>query len=294
MADRKGIFFRGEPLCWIPDSLRKTPIYNFKCDIDECMEENDCDDMAVCSNRVGGYNCECATKGFKGSGKECTDINECEGENLCASVGGKCINEQGNYRCECGVGFKGDGITCEDVDECETHDCGMEGECINTVGSFRCDCDSGFEKNDRHVCVDIDECGTKNNTCDTIEHSSCFNLRKLLPKDPGYECVCDSRYRKVGQVCVRRGSSLELVKYVGAIVGGFFVGLIFIIVGSVWLRKRLLRQLEAQQLFEDTMLMAPVVAMPPPMGFSSLNMPQATLTKRGKTKEWEDDDDDEG
>ena len=37
------------------------------------------------------------------------------------------------------------------------------------------------------------------------------------------------------------GSTLELVKYVGAIVGGFFVGLIFIIVGSVWLRKRLQR-----------------------------------------------------
>ena len=42
-----------------------------------------------------------------------SDINECEGENFCASVGGKCINEQGKYRCECRVGFKGDGITCE-------------------------------------------------------------------------------------------------------------------------------------------------------------------------------------
>ena len=40
--------------------------------------------------------------------------------------------------------------------------------------------------------------------------------------------------------------------------------------------------------------MAPVVAMPPPMGFSSLNMPQATLPKPRKTKEWEDDDHDEG
>ena len=31
MVDRKGIIFKGKPLCWIPDSLRKTPIYKFTC-----------------------------------------------------------------------------------------------------------------------------------------------------------------------------------------------------------------------------------------------------------------------
>ena len=42
-----------------------------------------------------------------------SDINECEYENLCAPVGGKCVNEQGRYRCECIKGYKGDGKTCE-------------------------------------------------------------------------------------------------------------------------------------------------------------------------------------
>ncbi|XP_068752756.1 fibulin-5-like [Montipora capricornis] len=199
-----------------------------------------------------GYDCECP-EGFKGSGKECTDINECEGENSCASVGGKCINEQGKYRCECRVGFKGDGITCEDVDECETHDCGMESECTNTAGSFRCDCHSGFEKNDEHVCVDIDECGINNHTCDAIEHSYCFNLKKRISKDPGYKCVCESGYRKISKACVRRGSTVKKVKYLGAIVGGSIAGLILIIVGCVWLRKRRQKQLKAQQLSEDPM-----------------------------------------
>ena len=31
MVDLEGIFFVRKPLCSIPDSLRKTPIYNFTC-----------------------------------------------------------------------------------------------------------------------------------------------------------------------------------------------------------------------------------------------------------------------
>ena len=39
--------------------------------MNECMEENDCDDEAECSNTIHDYACTCTTKGFKGSGKEC-------------------------------------------------------------------------------------------------------------------------------------------------------------------------------------------------------------------------------
>ena len=38
--------------------------------------------------------------------------------------------------------------------------------------------------------------------------------------------------------------------------------------------------------------MAPVVAIPPPVDFASLDMPQAGLPEQEKTQEWEDDDDD--
>ena len=44
------------------------------------------------------------------------------------------------------------------------------------------------------------------------------------------------------------------------------------------------RKLEAQQLLENT-LMAPVVPMPPPVDFASLDMPPPE-----KDQEWEEDD----
>ena len=42
-----------------------------------------------------------------------SDIDECEGKNICAPVGGKCVNEQGKYRCECMKGYQGNGKTCK-------------------------------------------------------------------------------------------------------------------------------------------------------------------------------------
>jgi len=278
------VHIQDDAYCHTPEAMRGRRISDPNCDINECLTENDCDDEAVCINVLKGYKCHCATQGFTGNGRECSDIDECEYKNLCAPVGGKCVNEQGKYRCECIKGYKGDGKTCEDIDECETHDCGGEGECTNTQGSFRCDCESGYEKNDIHVCVDIDECETANHTCNTIENSYCFNLRKLLPKDPGYKCACDSGYLKVGSACVKRGSTLELLKYIGVIVGSFLVGLLLIIVGTLKLRKRMQRRLEAQQLLENA-LMAPIVPMPPPVEFASLDMPPPE-----KDQEWEEDD----
>ncbi|XP_015758449.1 PREDICTED: uncharacterized protein LOC107337732 [Acropora digitifera] len=120
-----------------------------------------------------------------------------------------------------------------------------------------------------------------------MEHGYCVNVKKFLPQDPGYECVCDSGYKKVGSACVKTGSTLELVKYIGVIVGGFLGGLLLIIVGTLRLRKRIRLKLEAQQLLKNT-LMAPVVPMPPPVDFASLDMPPPE-----NTQEWEDDDDEE-
>ena len=49
-------------------------IYFLFTDRDECMEENDCDDMARCENTYEGYKCSCAARGFKGTGIECTGM----------------------------------------------------------------------------------------------------------------------------------------------------------------------------------------------------------------------------
>lgn len=45
-------------------------------DINECLEENDCDDMAVCEDKLYTYTCRCNTIGFKGTGKVCTGQNK--------------------------------------------------------------------------------------------------------------------------------------------------------------------------------------------------------------------------
>ena len=47
------------------------------------------------------------------------------------------------------------------------------------------------------------------------------------------------------------------------------------------------RKLEAQQLLENTLMMAPVAPMPPPVDFASLDAPQPE-----KTQEWEEDEED--
>ena len=48
-----------------------SPFLTFS-DRNECMEENDCDDMAKCENTLKSYMCACTTKGFFGTGIECT------------------------------------------------------------------------------------------------------------------------------------------------------------------------------------------------------------------------------
>ena len=41
-------------------------------EVNECLEENDCDDVATCKDEPYGYTCKCSTRGFQGTGKECT------------------------------------------------------------------------------------------------------------------------------------------------------------------------------------------------------------------------------
>lgn len=47
--------------------------------IDECSEENDCDDVATCNDEPYGYTCTCSEEGFhdqRGDGKACTGQNK--------------------------------------------------------------------------------------------------------------------------------------------------------------------------------------------------------------------------
>ncbi|RMX34824.1 hypothetical protein pdam_00022842, partial [Pocillopora damicornis] len=227
-------------LCVTPDKFKDAKIQiNKKCEINECLFENDCDDVATCIDNAFDYECNCTKEGFTGEGKGCIDIDECSGSNkfkVCAKVGAVCINTHGSYSCGCKKGYTGNGKQCTDINECVEHDCD-QGECQNTQGSFRCDCFSGYAMNAEKVCVDIDECKVRNKTCKEIPHSHCVNLKKFHSADDGYRCQCENGYKRVGKSCVYKGDMKEWIKFLGMIIGGFFGILLLIIISAVSFRK---------------------------------------------------------
>uniref|UniRef100_A0A4W5QV60 EGF-like domain-containing protein n=1 Tax=Hucho hucho TaxID=62062 RepID=A0A4W5QV60_9TELE len=73
-------------------------------DADECSEgTDDCHIDALCQNTPKSFNCICKP-GYKGDGKQCEDMDECENEYNGGCVH-ECINIPGNYRCTCYDGF---------------------------------------------------------------------------------------------------------------------------------------------------------------------------------------------
>ena len=67
-----------------------------------------------------------------------TDSDDCPDTNPCHN-GGSCIDEIGNYYCECTLGFTGD--TCEDTDHClNITVCQNGGICENQQSTYICEC----------------------------------------------------------------------------------------------------------------------------------------------------------
>ncbi|XP_056443681.1 signal peptide, CUB and EGF-like domain-containing protein 1 [Gadus chalcogrammus] len=73
-------------------------------DADECSEAtDDCHIDALCQNTPRSFKCICKP-GYKGDGKQCEDMDECENDYNGGCVH-ECINIPGNYRCTCYDGF---------------------------------------------------------------------------------------------------------------------------------------------------------------------------------------------
>ncbi|MGH0130204.1 UNVERIFIED_CONTAM: hypothetical protein FKN15_041715 [Acipenser sinensis] len=123
--------------------------------VDHCAEGTDaCHLDAICQNTPKSYKCTCKA-GYKGDGKRCEDIDECDNEYDGGCVH-ECNNIPGNYRCTCYDGFMlaHDGHNCLDVDECAMNNGGCQHVCVNAMGSYECRCKQGFFLSDnQHTCI---------------------------------------------------------------------------------------------------------------------------------------------
>ncbi|XP_038153665.1 signal peptide, CUB and EGF-like domain-containing protein 2 isoform X5 [Cyprinodon tularosa] len=147
---------------------------------DSCAEGSDgCHIDAICQTTQDSYKCTCKG-GFKGDGKQCDDIDECDLEYNGGCVH-ECNNIPGNYRCTCYDGFNlaNDGHNCLDVDECMFNNGGCQHTCVNTVGSYECRCKEGFFLSDnQHTCIHR-----------SVEGLNCMN------KEHGCAHICKESHR---------------------------------------------------------------------------------------------------
>eukprot|EP00063_Salmo_salar_P056664 XP_014031499.1 PREDICTED: signal peptide, CUB and EGF-like domain-containing protein 2 isoform X1 [Salmo salar] len=162
---------------------------------DACAEGSDgCHIDAICQYTQASYKCTCKV-GFKGDGKHCEDIDECDIEYNGGCVH-ECNNIPGNYRCTCHDGFNlaHDGHNClgkihfrlQDVDECVFNNGGCQYTCVNTMGSYECCCKDGFFLSDnQHTCIHRSVEGL---SCMNKEHG-CAHICKETPKG-GVACEC--------------------------------------------------------------------------------------------------------
>ncbi|KAK6482756.1 signal peptide protein [Huso huso] len=156
-------------------------------DADECSEAtDDCHIDALCQNTPKSFKCICKP-GYKGDGKQCEDIDECDNDYTGGCVH-ECINIPGNYRCTCYDGFMlaHDGHNCLDVDECADNNGGCQQICVNTMGSYECLCKQGFFLSDnQHTCIHRSDDGMN---CMNKEHG-CAHICRETPKG-GVACEC--------------------------------------------------------------------------------------------------------
>ena len=193
------------------------------CYLQSCYPGVSCTDLPPPS--IYGT-CGTCPLGTEGDGQVCLDLNECFNEGSlshdCTSLGQRCVNTEGSFRCECLNGYIEQGDYCEDIDECQLNPC--EQICTNTVGNYSCSCYPGCSYNildmcdpdascatncgtgvcavidgiemcfcgvgyyydsTAGTCVDIDECIDGSHTCE----DTCTNIPK------SYTCSCGEGFR---------------------------------------------------------------------------------------------------
>ncbi|KAL1505440.1 hypothetical protein ABEB36_005009 [Hypothenemus hampei] len=158
--------------------------------VDYCAKGHFCHSNATCRNLQTTFACQCDS-GFRGDGRMCTDIDECQQEggregHHCHS-NTRCVNTPGSYECNCLDGYvRVDRFNCAELDECSSgrHNCHLNADCVNTAGSYKCQCRKGYE-GDGYQCTPICE-------------PRCLNGGMCVK--PG-QCSCPGGY--TGSLCER-------------------------------------------------------------------------------------------
>ncbi|PAA69693.1 hypothetical protein BOX15_Mlig000039g3 [Macrostomum lignano] len=138
--------------------------------IDDCASKPCAN--GLCSDLVNDYSCSC----FKGwEGRNCNiNHNDCP-TGACLN-GGRCIDGNGTFTCDCSrIDFQG--ATCSSkIDDCASSPCQHGGRCTDGVRSFTCDC-SATDFNGPNCQSHIDDCASKpciNGLCtDLVRNYSC-------------------------------------------------------------------------------------------------------------------------
>ncbi|CAN0252108.1 thrombomodulin-like [Lampetra fluviatilis] len=111
-------------------------------DVDECARDDPCQQQGLCTNKEGGFVCDCVEGYQLVNLTECEDIDECDYE----PCDDHCVNTDGSYECTCPRGYQQDksGLGCHDTDECDLGAHACHHVCNNTEGSYECSCDEGW------------------------------------------------------------------------------------------------------------------------------------------------------
>uniref|UniRef100_A0A0K0DXB5 Phosphoglycerate mutase (2,3-diphosphoglycerate-independent) n=1 Tax=Strongyloides stercoralis TaxID=6248 RepID=A0A0K0DXB5_STRER len=144
-----------------------------------CDRGNDCDPMAICSNEIDGYRCQCKP-GFK---DESVDPLSKPGR-VCKRYINECAEK--------------------------THSCSPFAECFDLPSGYECKCKNGFvDVSSQFSLPPGRKCSAEGHECSNRDLNSCDENADCVQKTDGYTCICAKGYADVsasaklppGRVC---------------------------------------------------------------------------------------------